>query len=105
MIEVNKTFDLLPNINQQAYAEAAQKMIRQILQTPGVIEFRAQRNLLGCPHVRITIIWETLADWASFAESRERQALDAELDAFATNIDVELWGPSPVAPEPIRPRK
>ena len=47
MIEVNKTYDLLPGIDQQAYGQAAQEMIRMMLQAPGIIEFRANRNMLG----------------------------------------------------------
>lgn len=62
MIEVNKTYDLLPGIDQQVYGQAAQKMIHSMLQAPGIVEFRANRNLLGSPQVRITTAWETLAD-------------------------------------------
>ena len=105
MIEVNKTYDLLPGIDQQAYGQAAQEMIRMMLQAPGIIEFRANRNMLGSPQVRITTLWETLADWAKFAESAERYALESELLAFTTNINVQLWGSSPVVPEPLRPHK
>ena len=76
-----------------------------MLQAPGIVELRANRNMLGAPQVRLTTIWETLADWAKFAESAERQELESELLAFTTNINVELWGPSPVAPEPLRPSK
>jgi len=105
MIEVNKTYDLLPGIDQQAYGQAAQEMIRMMLQAPGIIEFRANRNMLGSPQVRITTLWEALADWAKFAESAERYALEFELLAFTTNINVQLWGSSPVVPEPLRPHK
>lgn len=38
-------------------------------------------------------------------ESLLPPSLQAELRAFATNIKVELWGPSRVVPEPVRPRK
>jgi len=105
MIEANKTYDLLPGIDQQAYVQAAQKMIRAMLQAPGIIEFRANRNMLGSPRVRITTLWETLADWAKFDESAERHALESELLAFTTNISVQLWGPSPIVTEPLRPSK
>jgi hypothetical protein len=54
--------------------------------------------------VRATAIWQTLADWANFDESATWQAIAAELRAqFATSIQVDIWGPSPVAPEPLRP--
>jgi hypothetical protein len=53
--------------------------------------------------VRLALIWETLADWANFAESQERRMLDAELFQFATGINLEIWGPSPAVPEPLHP--
>ena len=60
---------------------------------------------MGSPQVRLTLVWQTLADWAKFAESPERQRLDSELFKFATHIGVELWGPSLAVPEPLRPGK
>lgn len=105
MIEVNKTYDLLPGIDQQAYLEYAKKAFATMLKAPGLVEIRAYRSLLGSPQVRLTLVWQTLADWAKFAESPERQELDSELLQFATNIGIELWGPSPAVPEPLRPGK
>ena len=105
MIEVNKTYDFLPGIDRGAYAEAARKWVDKVLHAPGIVEFRANRNILDSPQVRITTVWESLSDWANFAESPDRQALESELRAFTTNINVELWGPSPVMPEPLRPGK
>jgi hypothetical protein len=64
MIEVNKTYDLLPNIDQQAYIEYAKRAIRMILRAHGIIEIRAYRSLLGLPNVRLTLMWQTLADWS-----------------------------------------
>jgi antibiotic biosynthesis monooxygenase (ABM) superfamily enzyme len=103
MIEVNKTYDLLPGIDQQAYLEYSKRALATMLKAPGLVEIRAYRSLLGSPHVRLTLLWQTLADWAKFAESRERQMLDSELLKFATGIGLELWGPSPAVPEPLRP--
>lgn len=103
MIELGKTYDLLPGIDQQAYLEYARRAFATMLKAPGLVEIRAYRSLLGSPHVRLALVWETLADWARFAESQERQKLDAELLKFASGIAIELWGPSPAAPEPLRP--
>ena len=104
-VEVNLIYDFLPGIDQQAYQEWAKKAIGTVLQSPGLVEFRANRNVLGSPQVRSTSVWQSLADWARFAESPERQRLDSELFKFASNIGVELWGPSPTVPEPLRPGK
>ena len=103
MIEVNTTWDLLPNIDQQAYGEWAKKTVGTVLKAPGIVEFRANRNLLGSPQVRSTAVWQSFADWAKYAESDEWQSLDAEFRSFAINIRIEIWGPSPVLPEPLRP--
>lgn len=105
MIEVNMTYDFLPGIGQQAYGEFVKKAIATLLQAPGLVEFRANRNVLGSPQVRSTSVWQTLADWAKFIESTEWQALDTDFRAFVTNLDVQIWGPSPIVTEPLRPRK
>ena len=103
MIEVNTTWDLFPNIDQEAYGEFAKNSIGAILKAPGIVEFRAHRNMLGSPQVRSTAVYRTLADWAGFTDSDEWRHLEAELRNFATNIRVEVWGPSPVLPDPVRP--
>src|SRR5512139_2191781 len=103
MIEVNKTYDLLPGVDQQAYLAYSKRALATMLKAPGIVEIRAYRSLLGSPHVRLTLLWQTLADWAKFAESPERHQLDSELLKFAADIALEIWGPSPAVPEPLRP--
>lgn len=105
MIEVNKTYDLLPGIDQQAYLEYAKEALATMLKAPGLVEIRAYRSLLGSPQIRLTLLWQTLADWAKFAEDPERQMLDFGLFKFANNIGIEIWGPSLAVPEPLRPGK
>ena len=92
MIEVNKTYDLLPGIDRQAYHEYGQRALATMLKAPGRIEIRIHRSLLGSPQERLTLVWRTLADWAQFAESPERQILDSELFKFAKDIGLEIWG-------------
>ena len=104
MIEECMTYDFLPGINQQAYGEYAKKAIGAVLQAPGLVEFCAYRNVLGSPLVRLVTVWQTLEDWARFAESATWQALEVELLSFVVNKHSELWGPSPVMPEPLRPK-
>ena len=102
-IEVSLTYDLLPGLNQKAYAEFAKNAIGTVLKAPGCIEYRANRNVLGSPQVRSTWVWQSLSDWAKFVESKESAAIDTQLRTFVTNIHVEIWGPSPVVPKPLRP--
>jgi hypothetical protein len=103
MIEISLTYDFQPGIDQRAYVEYAKNLIGVIQQAPGLIEFRAHRNMLGSPQIRGTSVWQTLGDWVKFLESAKYQALEAELRSFVTNLRTEIWGPSPVVPEPIRP--
>ena len=103
MIEVNTTWEFLPNIDQQAYGESAGKTVGTMLKATGLVEFRAHRNILGTPQVRSTSVWKTLSDWAAYTDSDEWRTLEAEVRTFVTNIRIEIWGPSPVLPEPVRP--
>lgn len=104
MIEVHQTYDLRPDIDPQAYGEFCQQAVRTMLQTPGCLEFHAQRNLLGSPHVRTAVVWEDLSAWARFAESETGRTMMEQFLPFVTHVQTELWGPSPVLPEPIRAR-
>ena len=103
MIEINFCYDLLPGMDQQAYGEWVKKAVGATLRSPGIIEFRASRNVLGSPEVRGTSVWKSLADWAKFMESDEWQAIRSESYAFITNVRSEIWGPSPLVPESLRP--
>ena len=105
MVEVNKTYDLLPGVDEQSYFEHARIAIRKVLRAPGIVEIRCYRSLLSPPRMRLAFVWQTLSDWAKFAESPERRELEGELLKFATSIDIELWRPSPVVPETVRPEK
>jgi heme-degrading monooxygenase HmoA len=103
MIEIAFTYDFHPDIDEQAYAQLAKKATAMMLSAPGFVEFRAHRNMVGTPHVRRTSVWESLSDWAALAQKPEFQALTAEFRAYVTNLNVEIWGPSPLVPKPIRP--
>lgn len=105
MIEVNLTYDLLTGIDQKAYSVWAQTAVGAVLEAPGLIEFRANRNILGSPQVRSTSLWRSLTDWANYTETDEWRQLEAEFREFITNLRVEIWRPSPVMPEPMRPTK
>ena len=104
MIEVTTTWNLKADIDLQAYEAFSKRAISLYLNAPGCVEFRAHRNLLGSPTVRTTCVWQSLADWAKFFESADSQALGTELATFATNVETQLWGPSPIIPEPQRSR-
>lgn len=102
IIEVTQTHDVLPAADQRIYAALAERAADAILRAPGLVEFRAHRNLLGSPQVRTTTVWRSLGDWAAARENRELQALEAQFRVLTTNMRVEIWGPSPVLAEPVR---
>jgi hypothetical protein len=103
MIEVTYSYDFLPNIDDAAYARLAKRANALLIAAPGMIEFRAHRNMLGSPMVRRTSVWASLSEWATFAESPDWQAITAEFRTYVTNLEVIIWGPSPLLPNPVRP--
>ena len=102
MVEIIATYDFFPGVDQKAWAELAKKNIGGLRKAPGFMEFRGNRILLGSPQVRTTSVFQTMADWAKFAQSPEYLALETEGRRFVTNIEAKIWGPSPVVPEPVR---
>jgi len=102
MIEAVMTFDLLPHIDMKAYEEWVEKLADAIENQPGIVEFRANRSILGSPMSRSVTTFRSLEDWAKFTEG-PWHFLGPEFRRFATNIHIELWGPSPIVKEPVRP--
>jgi len=102
MIEVAFTYDFHPNIDEDSYRKVARKATAMIVAADGFIELRANRNLLGSPQVRRSSIWQSMSHCAIFAEDPEFQSITNEFRKFATNMEVNIWGPSPYLPEPIR---
>lgn len=104
MIEVVQSYDLLPGVDQQAYAAWAKDGIGIVLQQKGLVEFRANRNLLGSPQIRTVSVWRSMTDWDEFNNGAWMQ-LDQQLRKMATNLKIEVWGPSSLVPEPLRPKQ
>ena len=103
MIEVTFSYDFIPGYDEKAYTDLVQRATQLMLIADGFIEFRAHRNLIGSPHVRRTSVWFSLADWAQLAQQPEFQQITEEFRSFVTHLDVQLWGPSPLTPNPITP--
>ncbi|MCA9734075.1 MAG: antibiotic biosynthesis monooxygenase [Deferribacteres bacterium] len=103
MVEVTFTYDFHPNLDMNEYTKVARKATAMMVQADGFIEFHANRNMLGSPHVRRTSVWKSLAHWAAFAQQTEFQKLTADFRQHVTHLDVQIWGPSPLSPDPIRP--
>ena len=103
MVEVAFTYDFIPNYDLAAYTKVARDATQIMVASKGFIEFRANRNLLGSPNVRRTSVWQSFSDYALMAQTPEFQKITQEFRKFVTNVDVQIWGPSPISPEPIRP--
>jgi len=97
-------WDIHPD-KAEAYLKWTESAIRRNLAGPGVVEFRAYRGAAGASQVVVTYEFADMAAWAAWYSNEEIQKVLAELYTLALNVTYELWGPSPVVPAPIRPRK
>ncbi len=104
MVEVVTTWDFLPGMDQDEYAQWSQKKVEMHMKAAGFIEFRANRNLLGQPQVRAVSVWENMSSAGAFLESADYRELIADgLDILITNIEINFWGGSPMIPDPLHP--
>ena len=95
-------WDINPN-NIDSYAEWAQSAISSTIRGGGVVELRAYRQVSGDHRVVVTVEFADLAAWQAWYESEAVQGVLDSMVAVILNFETELWGPSPVAPQPIRP--
>ena len=86
-----------------AYLEWTKSSIPRTLAVPGVVEFRAYRPAGGASQVVTTYEFADMAAWAAWWSHPDCQQTLTELHTLALNVTTELWGPSPVVPEPVRP--
>jgi quinol monooxygenase YgiN len=87
----------------ETYTKWAQSAIQRTLAVPGVVEFRAYRPASGAHQVVVTYELSDLAAWADWYGKTETQKVLEELRTVALDVTIELWGPSPIVPKPIRP--
>jgi hypothetical protein len=106
MIEVHLAYDVMPGIDEQGYFEWIKKAIVPALKSRGIVEVRAHRNIKENPGVLVVGLWEKMEDWEEFSQTEGWLSLIHTLQSsFAANLRVEVWGPSPLIPAPIRPPK
>ena len=102
MVMVIMKWDILPDKTQE-YTDWAKSAVQRQLAVPGVREFRAYRPVSGPHQALVTYEFENFAAWETWRNNEEVQNVLDEWFTLTTNRYVELWGPSPVVPEPIRP--
>jgi quinol monooxygenase YgiN len=104
MVLLVMKWDIHPD-KLEAYLKWTDGAIKRTLAAPGVIEFRAYRPATGASQVVITYEFADMATWATWDMNEDVQKVLTELHTLALNVTTELWGPSPVVPAPIRPKK
>jgi heme-degrading monooxygenase HmoA len=100
------SWDLPPEEQIQTYNEKARTgWIPSVLRQAGVKEFRAYRNpYLTTPQAMVHIEWDSLASWLKYLDSEDYAKIVSELRGVGcTNISAEVWGSSPLLPEPLKP--
>ena len=85
------------------YAAFTQRAIARTLAVPGVVEFRGYRPVSGAAQVVVTYEFADMAAWTAWYAHDAVQQVIAELRTLTGNVSMQLWGPSPVVPQPIRP--
>ncbi len=101
VIQVMK-WDIHPD-KVEAYLEWTESAIKRTLAVPGVVEFRGYRAVTGAPQVVVTYEFADLATWAAWYGNEEIQEMLTEVSTLTLNKNIELWGPTPIVPVPIRP--
>ncbi len=88
---------------KETYSGWTKGAIGRTISAPGVVEFRAFRPVSGPFQVVVTYEFADMAAWAGWHGNDDVQAVLDELHTLATDVNLDLWGPSPVVPQPIRP--
>lgn len=103
VLQITK-YDIHPD-KLDAYLKWTESAIKRTLAVPGVVEFRAYRSATGSSQIITTYEFADMAAWAAWNSHQDNQKVMTELHTLALNISLEVWGPSPVVPKPIRPGK
>jgi len=84
---------------------AMESAVPRILKAPGLKEFCSYRPATGTHQIAAVSTFKDMVSCASWLEQPDTQKMMEELRQFCFNLSVDIWGPSPVIPEPMRPKK
>ena len=84
---------------------AKESAIPRILKIPGLKEYCSYRPVTGAHQIGTIFTFKDMPTCAAWLEHPDALKLTDELRSFAYNLSREIWGPSPVVPEPLRPKK
>lgn len=102
MVICQMKWDIRPGMETE-YASWAVTAVRRLLSVPGVVEFRAFRPITGCRQVAVTYEFADMEAFGSWYSHEDTKQTFSDGNNYMVNRKTELWGPSPVVPEPIRP--
>lgn len=86
------------------YATWVQANLPTLLGAPGIVELHGYRNITGETQITVLYLFD---DLDAFAKWRSDDAVDqifTDSWQYLENSHMELLGPSPIAPEPLRPQ-
>jgi len=95
-------YDLRPEKANEYINSWIPSAIERIRAIPGLVELRAYRPVAGSHQIAVTYEFADMAAFASYVSHGDFQTLMMEVRTFVTNVSTEVWGPSPLAPQPIR---
>jgi len=104
MVIYSMKWDIRPGM-VDAYREWAHSAVKRLLAVPGVVEFRAYRMITGCHQVAVTFEFIDMQALASWQSNEDTQKALEDGREYTSNITTEILGPSPIVPEPIRPKQ
>ena len=107
-------WDLPPDENMGLYKnriflsdEESASWITTMMKQPGFKELRAFRNpFRTTPQTLVLCEFDSLESCMKYVESENYSRLLSELRKVGcTNISAQLWGTSPMIPEPLKPQR
>jgi len=93
-------WDIKPSTANE-YEKWAEFAIGQTVRVPGVLEFRAYRPIAGKSQVVVTYEFADFNSWETWFNNKVIQEIFDQLFNLATDVQRELWEPSPIAPDPV----
>ena len=83
---------------------AEEEAIHHWLSVPGLEEFRGYRDEAS-GMVLIELEFESYESWGKAVDDPKTKKVMEKFRSFTHGASWELWSPSPVIPEPLKPKK
>jgi len=85
------------------YKYLQEELIPYFLSLPGMKEMRAYRDDVS-GMVLAEMEWKSYEAWGKAMDNPQTKKVGGKLSSFTHGINWELWSPSPVIPEPLKPK-